>query len=299
MPDGGTGLGLREAAEQLGVHYMTAYRYVRSGRLPAHKRGSEWQIDPADLAALVPGAEPGVPAAPTTGTARRAPRSVHRERLERRLLAGDEAGAWGVVEAAMAAGAAPSEVLTELLSPSLRSIGQRWADGELSIADEHRASAVAQRLIARMGPRFARRGRRRRTVVLGSVVGDRHSLPTAILGDLLRGVGLEVVDLGADCPAQSFVDAARWGDPPAAVGICVTAPEAASAVPDTVAVLRAAGVACPIVVGGGAVADLEHARALGADCWAGPVDEVIRLFESLVPSGVPDRRSSDAMEADE
>ena len=53
MPEGTTTVGLRQAAEQLGVHYMTAYRYVRSGRLPAHKLGSEWQIDPADLEQLI------------------------------------------------------------------------------------------------------------------------------------------------------------------------------------------------------------------------------------------------------
>ena len=31
---------LHEAAERLGVHYMTAYRYVRTGRLPAERDGA-------------------------------------------------------------------------------------------------------------------------------------------------------------------------------------------------------------------------------------------------------------------
>ena len=30
-------LTLQEAADELGVHYMTAYRYVRLGQLQAHK----------------------------------------------------------------------------------------------------------------------------------------------------------------------------------------------------------------------------------------------------------------------
>ena len=33
-------LTLPEVAEKLGVHYMTAYRYVRTGRLPAKRSGS-------------------------------------------------------------------------------------------------------------------------------------------------------------------------------------------------------------------------------------------------------------------
>ena len=46
-------LTLYEAAEQLGVHYMTVYRYVRTGRLPGHKVGAEWRSDPDDLATFV------------------------------------------------------------------------------------------------------------------------------------------------------------------------------------------------------------------------------------------------------
>jgi excisionase family DNA binding protein len=44
-----TTYGLREAAELLGVHYMTVYRYIRTGRLPAHQAGSQWEISAADL----------------------------------------------------------------------------------------------------------------------------------------------------------------------------------------------------------------------------------------------------------
>ena len=40
---------LQEAAERLGVHYMTAYRYVRTGKLPAEKAGVHWMVDPADV----------------------------------------------------------------------------------------------------------------------------------------------------------------------------------------------------------------------------------------------------------
>jgi methanogenic corrinoid protein MtbC1 len=186
-----------------------------------------------------------------------------------------------VVEGALAAGAPPGEVLTGVLAPSLRSIGDRWAAGELSIADEHRASAVATRLIARLGPRFSGPGRRRGTVVLGSVAGDRHHLPTAILADLLRGARLDVVDLGADTPAESFVEAASAVDRLVAVGVCVTAPEVLRAVPPTVRAVRAAGIVAPVVVGGGAVGDADTARSLGSDHWAQGADEVVELFVRL------------------
>ena len=52
MPSG-RDLTLQQAADELGVHYMTAYRYVRTGRLPARRVASGWRIAPSDLAAIV------------------------------------------------------------------------------------------------------------------------------------------------------------------------------------------------------------------------------------------------------
>ena len=39
-------LSLHEAADLLGVHYMTIYRRVRLGILPARKIGGTWMVDP-------------------------------------------------------------------------------------------------------------------------------------------------------------------------------------------------------------------------------------------------------------
>src|ERR1700730_4822356 len=41
---------LREAADVLGVHYQTAYHWVRQGTLPARKVGRGYEIDDAGLA---------------------------------------------------------------------------------------------------------------------------------------------------------------------------------------------------------------------------------------------------------
>ena len=195
-------LTLHEAAAVLGVHYMTAYRYVRLGLLPASKVGGTWQVAQADLDAYRSDVVP----VPTGGGRRRAPWAA---RLESRLVAGDATGAWGVVEAALAAGAELDEVYLDMITPAMQSIGARWAAGELDVSIEHRATGIAFRLIGRLGPRFARRGRSRGLVLLGSPEGERHSLPIALLADLLRGQGWEVSDMGSDMPLDSFVKAAQ------------------------------------------------------------------------------------------
>ena len=87
-------ISLQEAADELGVHYMTAYRYVRTGRLPAVKEGAEWRVDPADLALLEVGRR--TTTAPVTGETEGGPDRRWRAeplRLAGRLIDGDEPGA--------------------------------------------------------------------------------------------------------------------------------------------------------------------------------------------------------------
>ena len=58
-PDAGL-LNLKQVARALDVHYMTAYRYVRQGRLPAVRSGNVWLVDPDDVAPTeAPGAAAG------------------------------------------------------------------------------------------------------------------------------------------------------------------------------------------------------------------------------------------------
>src|SRR5271155_5743528 len=51
--EGSSDLNLKQVAATLGVHYMTAFRYVRTGRLHAQLVGTGWIIDRADLERFV------------------------------------------------------------------------------------------------------------------------------------------------------------------------------------------------------------------------------------------------------
>jgi MerR family transcriptional regulator, light-induced transcriptional regulator len=260
-------VSLQEAADRLGVHYMTAYRHVRLGRLEAVKSGGQWQVPVRALTAAADVEERGTRGRPRV--------AVHRERLLGRLLADDERGAWSVVESALVAGLEPAEVHLALLGPAMRAVGDRWEAGELSVAGEHRATAIATRLVGRMSPHFSRPGRRRGTVVTGAVAGDTHVLPASLLSDVLRADQLAVVELGGDTPIESFVEAARSVDD--LVGICLSFSVSGrdEVVRDTVAALRGLG---PVLVGGPACEGPEHAASLGATATASDAAGVASLL---------------------
>ena len=279
-------LTLHEAAERLGVHYMTVYRHVRLGMLPAHKVGGSWRIDPADLAGQRADADPAgvstIEAAtpPTPGSPRRR-RAGWVARLQRRMLAGDGAGSWQVVEAAMASGVEPQGVYVELLGPALHGIGDAWQRGEIGIDDEHLASGVATSIIGLMGPRFRRRGRHRGTVLVAMPVGERHGLGVAMLADILAQAGFEVLNLGTDTPPASLEAAITGRDDLSAVVISVVSTTRLPGAARLIAAARRTDPGVTIVAGGFAVPDQATAERLGADGWVQDATRLAALISEL------------------
>jgi len=263
-------LSLHEVAEILGVHYMTAYRYVRLGILPARQKGRSWRVDRADLETYMDKDEPRTERV----------EADWEDRFFNRLLAVDEAGAWSVLEAALGSGMTIPEAYPAVLSPSMRRIGDAWAAGEIDIATEHAASEVAARIVARLGPRLARRGVRRGTIVLGSTATELHALPLAMASDLFRAAQFEAIDLGIYLPPDEFASFVERTDGLVAVGVGVTTSNQEEALGETLSAIREV-TTVPFIVGGNGV-DEETALLLGADGWAATGNGAVELAEMLL-----------------
>jgi 5-methyltetrahydrofolate--homocysteine methyltransferase len=185
------------------------------------------------------------------------------------VTAGDVGGAWAILEAAYRAGHAPVDLYVELLGPVLRQVGDEWEAKQRSVESEHRVTAVATRLIGRIEARGYRAGRRRRaTVVVGGAPGDPHQLPITMVADVLRWDGFNVVDLGANVPEESFLEAVGQAQDLVAVGVSLSVDRHARAVSRVVQRLRRDGPGALLLVGGPAIAGEAEARKLGADGWA-------------------------------
>lgn len=269
-------LTLQEAAELLGVHYMTAYRYVRTGRLPAKQVDSRWRVRRSNLEKI---AKPRAPGRARLGAA--PDRGDDQRRLSGLLLQGDEVEAWRLAQKLLVSSCSPEDLYLDVLGPALTLVGDEWAAGRISVAQEHRASAVMFRLIGRLGPLFVRGGRTRGAVVLGAPTGDHHGMATALVADVLRGRGFSVVDLGGSTPAASFVEAVTTTTHVVGVGIVVSATIDDGTVAATVRAVRAV-TPVPVLLGGVAIRDGEHARRLGADATTATARAAVDWFDARV-----------------
>lgn len=273
----GSELNLKQVAAILGVHYMTAYRYVRTGRLPARRAAAGWVVDRDDVAAF---AARGGEAADDRGTNWRA-------RLARTLVVGDEPAAWRVIEQALAAGHTPTECYLDLVVGAIDDVSDRSGQPEGPIAHEYLAVATATRLVARLGARFRRPGRDRGTVVFGAPLGEHHLLPISVVADLVRLEGYSCLELGADVPSEAFAEAAASAYRLVAVGVGVTRATNLDAVRLTVGALRRVDPAIPIVLGGQAATDPSVIMSTGADAAAGDGRQAIALFGELARARRP------------
>lgn len=283
-------LSIAEAAAQLDVHYMTVYRYVRTAALPARRVAGIWRIRHADLehfagnrravdVALSP--DPERPESRRLDTARGRRIAAQRaERLADRMIAGDRAGGWSIIQRAAVDGMEPSEIWLGLIGSALATIGDRWEAGMVSIGEEHTASAVATHLVGRLGGTRQRPGRTRGTVVVAAAPGDRHALPSALFAEALRDAGFEPVDLGADTPIDALVDVADHTDRLLAVGICATVtPNRSTRSELARGVTRLhESTGRPVFLGG---AGLRGCRALGEDARSDTAADAMKWLELL------------------
>jgi MerR family transcriptional regulator, light-induced transcriptional regulator len=91
--------------------------------------------------------------------------------------------------------------IRDALMPYLAELGERWARGEVSVAQEHFASRLVEgRLLALA--RGWNRGPGRRAV-LACPTGEEHTLPLVCFGLVLRNRGWRNVYLGANTPPSS------------------------------------------------------------------------------------------------
>ena len=190
---------LRDAADILGVHYQTAYGWVRQGTLPARKTPRGYEVSEGDVQDLAARRAAGVE--PTQEVKVR-DWGAQADRLYAALAAGDEALARKDFDR-LAAGTPVVGLCDQVVAPALHRVGLAWAAGELSIAQEHRATAICARLIAPLARQP--QGRPRGIAVTTTPPGEHHALPSLMAAACLREDRWQVHDLGADLPTDELV----------------------------------------------------------------------------------------------
>jgi methanogenic corrinoid protein MtbC1 len=155
-----------------------------------------------------------------------------------------------VVEEALASGATGAEIFSHVISPAMYRIGEGWERAEITAADEHLATGIVNRIIGEVYESLATEmPSSRDRILIAAVQGDQHVMGLRMAADVLEGAGFETIYLGADTPTEGLV-ASLLEHRPNVLALGGTASWSAAKLVETIAVVRKAAPALPIVLGG-------------------------------------------------
>lgn len=121
------------------------------------------------------------------------------------ILEGERGEARALVEQAMDAGMGLDDVYARVLQPAHIEIGRLWQVGEISVGEEHLASASSEWVASHLALKAPRAEPKGRTVIATTVSGDTHSFGVRLVADSFENDGWRTFYLGASTPAPDVV----------------------------------------------------------------------------------------------
>ena len=202
------------------------------------------------------------------------------------LLASDLIGARSVLDIAIGAGMPVRRIYLDVLQPTLYEVGRRWSHAEISIAQEHLATAATQSAMARLaealseGPRRVRPG----AALVACVSDELHAVGGRMVADFLEADGWRVVFLGQLTPGTDLAAlAAEQGA--TLVALSAALPVRVPIVAEACAALRGLDPAPFVLVGGQAFGgSAERALRTGADAYADDAEAAVRAVRERFPA---------------
>ncbi len=204
------------------------------------------------------------------------------ERLRDAVLRGRKEAVPSALDALLAAGKAPGELVDSLLIPAINEAGSRFERKEYFLPQLMQSAAAMQQAMEQLEPllRSADGAEQSGPVfLLATVKGDIHDIGKNIVALLLKNHHFRVIDLGKDVPAETIVDAAVEHGA-AFIGLSALMTTTMPQMKVVIDLARARGVNVPVIVGGAAV-DEAFAVSIGAIYAADAMATVRRATELL------------------
>lgn len=180
-------------------------------------------------------------------------------------------------------GVAPQEIINNQMIRAMAEVGQRFQDGKAFVPQLLMAGRAMKAALELLKPMLA--GGAASTlgkVVIGTVKGDLHDIGKNLVASMLEGCGFEVINIGIDVPAETFVEEIRKSN---ADILCMSAllTTTMTYMKDVIDALTEAGLRDKVkVMVGGAPVSQHFADEIGADGYSDNANTAVALARRLV-----------------
>lgn len=196
------------------------------------------------------------------------------------------------VEALLAQGMQPYDVLTQGLVAAMDIVGLDFRDGLLFVPEVLMSARAMKAGMQRLYPLLTEGGGPRiGTIVLGTVKGDIHDIGKTLVGMMMEGAGFDVIDIGVDTSVEEYL-AAIEEHYPDILGMSALLTTTIPYMYVVIEALKEAGLRDSLIVlVGGAPLNATFADEMGADAYCRDATVAVEMAKQLLTIRSPMERA--------
>lgn len=185
------------------------------------------------------------------------------------------------VQEALDGGITAAEILDAMIA-TMGDIGEKFQNNEIFVPEMLVAAKTMKKGVEVLRPHLAggdvtNLGK----FIIGTVKGDLHDIGKNLVAIMVESTGFEIIDLGVDVPAESFINALRENPDCKVVALSALLTTTMEAMRETVAAIREGGFDVKIMVGGAPIT-AEFAAEIGADVYTADAGSAAKAAKGLV-----------------
>jgi len=201
--------------------------------------------------------------------------------LSEALIRGDRNKVVELTRQAIEERVPPKRILEEGLIAGMNVVGKRFKANEIYVPEVLIAARAMKGGMELLQPKLTEAGVKPvATVVLGTVKGDLHDIGKNLVGMMLTGGGMKVVDVGTDVSADKFIQACK-SENAKILALSALLTTTMPQMGEVVKAAKAAGVQVKTMIGGAPVTQ-SFAEEIGADGYAPDAASAVDLARSLL-----------------
>lgn len=204
------------------------------------------------------------------------------------LTVADAGGTGRVARRALGEGMGVAGLYQRVIAPAMWRIGELWAQGEISVADEHLATALTHQAMAGIyGPSLGHKVKPGR-ILMAAVEGEQHALGLRMAADVVELAGYETIYLGADVPTADLLQAVTARSPDL-VGLSATMPSSVPSLDRAIAEIQRVNPNLTVLFGGQSVRDRPGNDAA---VFVRDLEQLLGVVEAALDVPTPDPKDS-------
>jgi len=174
------------------------------------------------------------------------------------------------------------DIMNSSLVLAMDIVGEQYDKGEKYVPEMLLSAKAMKAAMELLRPLLVESGvKMRGKIAIGTVEGDLHDIGQNLVSMMLEGAGFEVINLGAETPADTFVESVKENKPDI-VGMSALLTTTMLHMPEVIDALKEAGLRDQVrVMIGGAPVTQEYADEIGADGYAPDAASAVKLAKSL------------------